>query len=258
MSFEFNRPLILVAHPDDETLACGGLLQRIDSSLVVFATDGAPPYYNFERKFGSLKEYSDARFQEAARALAHVPNCSFQRLPGPDGSHFVDQQLFRDLRPALNSFCQIARTFSPDALLSHAYEGGHIDHDACSFIASHAATALSLKLFEFPLYSMDESGRAILQKFRDAGSAPAEWSLTPTEIACKQKMLAEYRTQPGLASAFSLISERIRLSGHIDFTLPACRDYTYRSRWRRSGRLRAKTLLKEFAKFEAGGTDFLG
>lgn len=75
MSFEFNRPLIFVAHPDDETLACGGLLQRMDASLIVFATDGAPAYYGFERRFRSLKEYSDVRFQEAACVVAHLPNC---------------------------------------------------------------------------------------------------------------------------------------------------------------------------------------
>jgi LmbE family N-acetylglucosaminyl deacetylase len=260
MSFEFNRPLIFVAHPDDETLACGGLLQRMNASLVVFATDGAPAYYGFERKFRSLKEYSDARFQEAARALSPVPNCSFQLLTRLDGSWFVDQQLFRDLRPALNSLCQIVRAFSPDALLSHAYEGGHIDHDACSFLASQAAAKLSLRHFEFPLYSAGGNGKAIVQQFRDAGSVPLELILTPTEIACKQKMLAEYQTQSGLASAFTLTSEQIRVASDIDFSVPACRDYSYRN-WRsrlRLGpflqnwrtRISSKELLKKFAEFE--------
>jgi len=250
MLFEFNRPLIFVAHPDDETLACGGLLQRMNASLIVFATDGAPPYYGFERKFRSLKEYSDIRFQEAARALAHVPNCSFQRLSKPDGSCFVDQQLFRSLRPALNSLCQIARAFSPDALLSHAYEGGHIDHDACSFIASHAAASLSLKLFEFPLYWVDDDGKGVIQQFRSTGSAPMELRLTDAEVARKKKMIAEYKTQPGIASAFPPEIERIRPVTRTDYSVPVCRDYTYRDRWRRSGRITAKALLKEFAKFK--------
>jgi len=58
-----RRPLIFVAHPDDETLACGGLLQRVGKSLVVFATDGAAPGFGCERRYGSLKDYSDLRFQ---------------------------------------------------------------------------------------------------------------------------------------------------------------------------------------------------
>jgi N-acetylglucosamine malate deacetylase 2 len=252
MSFEFNRPLIFVAHPDDETLACGGLLQRMDASLIVFATDGAPAYYGFERKFHSLKEYSDARFQEAARVVALLPNCSFQRLTRPDASYFVDQQLFHDLRPALNSLCKIARAFSPDALLSHAYEGGHIDHDACSFIASHAAAALSLKHFEFPLYSVDANGKSIYQQFRDAGPAPMEWRLTETETACKEKMLAEYKTQHGIASVFQFATEQLRDATHTDYSAPVCRDYSYKNRWTRMWRTRlsSKALLKNFAEFE--------
>lgn len=258
--FEFRRPLIFVAHPDDETLGCGGLLQRMDASLVVFATDGAPAYYGFERTFGSLKEYSAIRFREATRALAQVPNCSFQRLTRPDGSHFVDQQLFRDLRPAFDSLRHIARSFSPDALLSHAYEGGHIDHDACSFIASHAAAALSLKDFEFPLYWSDENGKGIFQQFRESGSNPLKWILTEAESARKEKMLAAYKSQPGLTPAFQCTSEQIRFV-NPNFSVAVSESYSYRD-WRsrlRLGpflqnwrnRLGSKVLLKQFANFDS-------
>jgi LmbE family N-acetylglucosaminyl deacetylase len=250
--FDFSRPLIFVAHPDDETLACGGLVQRMASSLVVFATDGAPPDHGFERKFGTLKRYSETRFQEAALALAQVPNCSFQRLTKPDGTYFVDEQLFHNLPQALASLCRIARCFSPDALLSHAYEGGHIDHDACSFLAMHAAAALALPRFEFPLYSRNQNGQLVLQQFCDASSAPAEWHLTETEVLCKQKMIAAYASQRGLASAFHFSTERIRPATRTDFSIAACRDYSYRNRWQRLWRkgLSASALLRNFRKFE--------
>jgi LmbE family N-acetylglucosaminyl deacetylase len=249
LSFEFNRPLIFVAHPDDETIACGGLLQRMAASLAVFATDGAPPHYGFKHKFGSLENYSTTRFQEATRALEHVPNSSFHRLTKPDGSYFVDQHLFHDLERALDSLCTIACAFSPDALLSHAYEGGHIDHDACSFIATHCAAALSLRRFEFPLYWEDESGKSIVQQFRDSGTVPLEWTLTAREISCKEKMLGEYKSQPALASAFPLATERIRAATYTDFTVPHCGHYSYRSWWRT--RLNSRALLKRFVQFEA-------
>lgn len=253
MVFEFSRPLIFVAHPDDETLACGGLLQRMESSLVVFATNGAPHHHGFERKFGTLQRYSDTRFQEAAVAIGQVPNCSFQRLTKTDATFFVDQQLFRDLAQALMSLCRIARSFCPDALVSHAYEGGHIDHDTCSFLTMHAATTLALQRFEFPLYSRDAPGQVVLQQFCDEGCAPLEWQLTETELSCKRKMLAAYTSQPGLAAAFALGNERIRLATRTDFSLAPCRDYSYRSRWHRLWRksLSASTLLKHFKEFEA-------
>lgn len=228
--------------------------------MVVFATDGAAPYYGLESRFRTLKDYSEARFQEAFRALAHVPGCRFQRLTKPDGSYFVDQHLFRELRSALRSLCQIARAFSPDALLSHAYEGGHIDHDACSFLAMHAASELSLPRFEFPLYSVNKNGHGIFQQFRDIGSIPMEWRLTDTEIDCKKEMLAEYKTQPGLVSVFQCTTERIRATSTEDFSVPQCRDYSYRD-WRtrfslatffsnRHTRISSSALLKEFAEFK--------
>jgi LmbE family N-acetylglucosaminyl deacetylase len=251
--FDFSRPLIFVAHPDDETLACAGLLQRMASSVVVFATNGAPNHRGFERKFGTLQRYSDTRFQEAAVAIAQVPNCSFQRLTKPDGAYFVDEQLFRELAQALTSLCRIARSFSPDALVSHAYEGGHIDHDACSFLTMHAAAALALRRFEFPLYSRNSLGRLVLQQFCDEGCAPLEWQLTQAELSCKRKMLAAYASQPGLATAFPLGTERIRLATRTDFCLARCRDYSYRNRWQRLWRkgLSASALLKHFEEFEA-------
>src|SRR5208337_907635 len=189
MLFEFRRPLIVVAHPDDEALGCAGLLQRMASSLVVFTTDGAPPHHGFERQFGTLQRYSETRFQEAAVALRCVSNCTFQRLTKPGGTYFVDQRLFHHLPEAFDSLCQIARRFSPDALVSHAYEGGHIDHDTCCFLARYAAAALSLPRFEFPLYSMSQNGPLLFQQFRDPGADSRAWQLTETEVACKQKML---------------------------------------------------------------------
>jgi N-acetylglucosamine malate deacetylase 2 len=263
----FCHPLIFVAHPDDETLACGGLLQRFPGSLVVFATDGTPAGYGLERRYGSLQAYIEVRFQEAARALSHVPNCSSKWLTGSDGSYFGDMHVYEDLPAAATSLRAIAQAFSPDAIVSHTYEGAHIDHDACSFIAMHAAAALSMKRFEFPMYWLDQSGKAVLQRFRDGGLRVAaralegtgvmKWQLSEAEIACKKKMMAEYRTQRGTVSTFDPRIERFRpaISTSSSFSVPLCRDYLYQNRpprlyHTRRHRLAAKALLKKFAEFE--------
>lgn len=270
MSSDFpSRPLICVAHPDDETLACGGLLQRLTGSLVVFACDGAPGGYGLEREFGSLKHYAELRFQEASCVFRHIPNSSFKWLTRPDGSHFNDLHLFEELPDAAVSLRAIAQAFSADAIISHAYEGAHIDHDACSFIAMHVACALSLKRFEFPLYWLDQRGKAVLQQFRDMRSGVGadelegavanvmEWRLTEAEIQCKKEMLAEYQTQRGTVSTFSPGTERMRpaASSSLPFWTAACRDYMYQNRrprfyHTRRHRLSAKVLLKKFAEFE--------
>jgi len=265
----FRRPLIFVAHPDDETLACSGLLQRFPESLVVFATDGTPAGYGLERKYGSLQAYTGLRFQEAARALSHVPNSTFKWLTGTDGSYFADMHVYEDLPAAATCLRAIAQAFAPDAIVSHTYEGAHIDHDACSFIAMHVAAALSLKGFEFPMYWLDQSGKACLQRFRDGGlrvgaraleSTEAQvmkWQLSEAEIECKKKMMEEYRTQRGTVSTFDPRIERFRpaTSTSSSFSISLCRDYLYQNRpprfyHTRRHRLSAKALLKKFAEFE--------
>jgi N-acetylglucosamine malate deacetylase 2 len=265
----FRRPLIFVAHPDDETLACGGLLQRFPASLVVFATDGTPAGYGLERKYGSLQAYTELRFQEAARALSRVPDCSFKWLTGRDGSYFGDMHVYEELPAAATCLRTTAQAFSPDAIVSHAYEGAHIDHDACSFIAMHVADVLSLKRFEFPMYWLDQRGKTVLQRFRDRDSDVAvsglegaaahvmEWQLSETEIECKKKMIAEYRTQRGTVSTFDPSIERFRpaTSTSSSFSIALCRDYLYQNRpprfyHTRRHRLPAKALLEKFAEFE--------
>jgi LmbE family N-acetylglucosaminyl deacetylase len=247
-----SRPLIFVAHPDDETLGCGGLLQQVPTSLVVFATDGAAPGFGCERTFGSLKDYSDVRFEEAFRALAHVPNASCQRLTKTDGSHFGELHLFEELQEALTSLCALGRSFSPDAIISHAYEGAHIDHDTCSFLAMQAAAD-----FEIPLYWLDPRGKAVVQRFRDDGNDVIEWQLSEAELQVKKRMMAEYHTQRGTVSAFDPSSERMRLASTNSsaFSVAQCRDYMYQERrprfyHTRHHRLRAMVLLRKFAEFE--------
>lgn len=265
----FRRPLIFVAHPDDETLACSGLLQRFPESLVVFATDGTPAGYGLERKYGSLQAYTGLRFQEAARALSHVPNSTFKWLTGTDGSYFADMHVYEDLPAAATCLRAIAQAFAPDAIVSHTYEGAHIDHDACSFIAMHVADALSLERFEFPMYWLDEQGNVVQQRFRDGEPSVAaggpeggaagvmEWHLSEAEIECKKKMMAEYRTQRGTVSTFDPRIERFRRAKttSASFAIPLCRDYLYQERpprfyHTRRHRLSAMALLKRFAEFE--------
>lgn len=259
MVFEFpSRPMVFVAHPDDETIACASLLQKAPTSLVVFATDGAAPGFGCERKFGSLKAYSEMRFQEASRALGHIPTTSFQRLTKPDGSYFVEVHLFEELREAATALSAIARQFSPDAIVSHAYEGAHIDHDACSFVAVNVGIALGLKVYEFPLYWLDERGKPVLQRFRDGGVDVVERQLSEAEIQVKKRMMAEYHTQRGTISTFDPSCERMRLavSNGSAFSVVQCRDYMYQDRrprfyHTRRHRISAKVLLRKFAEFEA-------
>lgn len=53
--------VVLVAHPDDEVIAFGALMQRMNRAVVVFATDGAPRDEYFWKQYGSREEYAGVR-----------------------------------------------------------------------------------------------------------------------------------------------------------------------------------------------------
>jgi len=64
--------MIVVAHPDDETMGMGAQLCRLDDALLVHATDGAPRDECGARAagFASATEYAAARKAEVRAALA--------------------------------------------------------------------------------------------------------------------------------------------------------------------------------------------
>lgn len=245
-SGNLGKVLLLVAHPDDETIGCSGLLQRATSALVVFAVDGAPRHYGFEKKFGSLQRYSDIRFLEASVALRSLPHCSFRRLAGRNGSHHMDQHLFEHLPEALTSLDQFVCAFSPDMIVSHTCEGGHIDHDACHFLASHVGRKHGVIVMEFPCYWQNEDGQDVFQQFRNTRNDEVVLKLTEHEIQVKREMLAAYHTQQALTPVFHLHTERFRPVLQENHTEFAWADYPFENRRRR---LKVKSFLKKIQEF---------
>jgi N-acetylglucosamine malate deacetylase 2 len=243
-----GRIFLLVAHPDDETISCGGLLQRASQGLVLFAVNGAPRGYGFERRFGSLQAYSEERFREASRALDLIPHCSHAKLVRKDGTLFADQHLFLELPEAFASLRRVARNFSPDLLVSHAFEGGHIDHDACHVLAKQAACALSIPHLEFPLYWKNAEGMDIFQRFRENRNDEIVLPLSPREVLVKRGMLAEYKTQRSLASVFSVEMERFRPMDQCDFSSALWSRYPFENRWRQ---MKAETFFRKITEFRS-------
>src|SRR5215831_17783205 len=64
-----ERTLVLVAHPDDECIAFGALLQRIEHPLVIFATNGSPTDPYFWKGYGSRQAYAALRRQETMESM---------------------------------------------------------------------------------------------------------------------------------------------------------------------------------------------
>src|SRR5437762_8633665 len=110
-----GRTLVIVAHPDDETITCGGLLQRMRDPCVVFATDGAPEDAYFWSRFGSRERYAAIREQEAQAALAAVGVDNFEFLSKHSESPLVDALLYRPSPAAFPALSKLIESRGPGA-----------------------------------------------------------------------------------------------------------------------------------------------
>ena len=197
---------MLVAHPDDEAVGCGGLLQRTDDPIVVFATDGAPHSDYFWKQYGSRKAYARVRAEEAERALASIGITHLHFLP--EDSPCADQELHLNLAAVYEQLSQLIEAEMPQAILTHAYEGGHPDHDACAFLAAQAGKQYGLPVWEMPLYHR-AAGEVARQSFIDSTGQHAI-ELTREELACKHEMYIAYVSQTAVLTDFSSAVERFR------------------------------------------------
>lgn len=213
-----GRTLVVVAHPDDEVIGCGALLQRMREPVVVFCTDGAPRNPKWWQRYGSCEAYALLRRGEAQRALSHVQLRSLEFLIDERGEQFADQELFRNLPQAMAALTNLIERHSPQALLTHAYEGGHPDHDACCFITSVVAQNSTLPAWEMPLYHRDAKGNSVFQQFVQRDGAEVEVVVSAAERQAKARMAEAYASQGDIVSAFDLSIERLRPLHAYDFS----------------------------------------
>jgi LmbE family N-acetylglucosaminyl deacetylase len=203
---------VLVAHQDDEAIGCAILLQRAEWPAVIFATDGAPSDPYFWKTYGSQTRLAEVRREEATRAMAVVGISDFRILS------IRDQELYRNLQSATEQVAEIARAANSTCLVTHAYEGGHPDHDSCSFIAAAVGRRVAVPIWEMPLYH--RAGGSVSRQTFVTGEA--ELILTPTdaEYARKKEMAAQYASQGDVIRAFPEREERFRRQPVYDYAHP--------------------------------------
>ncbi len=212
-----NKTLIVVAHPDDEVIAFGALMQRMRDAVVVYATDGAPRDDYFWKDYGSREAYAQVRREEAQRALNVVgarPVFLADLVPGG----LVDQELFRSLPKALQGLGKVMADERPDAVLTLAYEGGHPDHDSACFLASSCAQSLALPVWESPLYYRDKNGAGVAQKFIVPTGREIVTQVEGEALAKKIEMFHTYVSQKLVLDGFRPELEQFRTMPQYDFT----------------------------------------
>jgi LmbE family N-acetylglucosaminyl deacetylase len=246
LSSLLGRTLLVLAHPDDECVTYGALLQRMADPIVRFMTDGAPRDAYFWGRYGSREAYAALRQQEARRALARlgVERIEFvsegyhgrnrQPSDGAASDILVDQELFRILPAAWRELADAVRRLQPQALLTLAYEGGHPDHDSCNLLVSLAAKQFELPAWEAPIYnhaSETDADRLETQRFTRENGTEIDVRPSALEVERKRAMWSEYASQGDFLQLFSPERECVRPLPAYDYSLPPHPGQLNYERW---------------------------
>lgn len=218
--------LVVAAHPDDETIGAAGFMGRLQRSYVFHITDGAP----HDRRFWTgadvrtRADYVRIRRDELSRALS-VAGIE----PGFASSLGVaDLEAVMAMGAIAQRVASLIMQCQPSIVITHAYEGGHPDHDAAS-CGVWAATQLVAQqgltpppVVEMALYH-GGPGHAVIGQFLPGQGHEAEIEivLDEDEKWRKQAMLDCFGSQAMTLMSFRPIEiERFRLAPEYDFTQP--------------------------------------
>jgi LmbE family N-acetylglucosaminyl deacetylase len=198
-----DKVLIVAPHPDDESLATGGLLQRLFAQRIpvriVFATDGennpwAQRYWERRWRIGPDErvrwgQRRRAEALDALRTLGGKSDCArFLSLPDLGTTHLLLQGA-PDLSVLM---AEEIRDWAPTMALIPTRHDAHPDHSALSVAFSIALESLgspSIRTWEYLVHRPEvplphESVKLLLSS---------------EEVACKRKAILCHETQVALS-----------------------------------------------------------
>ena len=201
---------LVVAHPDDEVIGAGAVLPLFRRLILVHVTDGAPRNLADATAHG----FPDAACYAAARS-AELDDAFTDIKVERVGLGAADQGASAELVPLTHALRTVLARHRVDAVLTHAYEGGHPDHDATAFLAAHC----KVPVYEFASYHAGPDGSLTTGTFLP-GPDSVRLCLTPEERRRKRAMLDCFVTQAATLAAFGTGSETFRTAPLYDFAKP--------------------------------------
>ncbi|MDH5834334.1 PIG-L deacetylase family protein [Luteimonas kalidii] len=183
-----RRLLVLSPHPDDETLACGGLMHaaaRAGLEVALLAVTDGEACYPGDRAWTRARLRSH-RPRELAHALAALDvDARIYRAGLPDGGV---SSAFDILLAAINSLIRPG-----DLVLAPWERDGHPDHDAVGNAALRAVPATGARLLRYPVWAWHWLDPAAAHAPFNAFRVP----LSPAAHAAKREAVACFASQLG-------------------------------------------------------------
>lgn len=226
---DWKCPLFLMPHQDDE-LTYAGLMQRLGpKTRIIWFTNGDGLF--FEMKV-TPEEYGRIRMTEGVSAVGAIgveeknTGCLafseveiYRRMSylqkNPD-SIKAHRDFWDKIRSGVRDALFDAR---PDAVFTAAWQGGHPEHDLTHYFTRLAVddyereTGRPLPFFHLPAYEY-----TVLIAFRFHPlykGRRLKFTLTPEEMAGKNRMVPHYRSQAEMMVKFRKYLDRIGLVGGL-------------------------------------------
>jgi LmbE family N-acetylglucosaminyl deacetylase len=247
------RVMLVAAHPDDEIIGAGSRLAHFRDLVLVHVTDGAPRnmFDAGTHGFTRREDYAAARRNELLCALKEA-RCT----PELVDLCVADQETTANAAEIARRLAGLLRERSPGLVLTHAYEGGHPDHDATALAVHLAVASLNSPgpaLYEFASYHARNGGFHCGDFLPHTDPRVITFELSPHERTRKQAMLDCFITQRDVLKFFRTDVERFRIAPSYDFTIPPHEGRLYYERfdWGMQGgefRSLARNALKEFGR----------
>lgn len=234
--FAARHVMLLTAHPDDEVIGAGGQYAAMGRLGLVHLTDGASSHKTaWKRGWLSRGRYAAGRLEESLRAASLSGVATSATLLGAR-----DGDASRSLLATVERLVRVLGHSRPDLVLTHAYEGGHPDHDAAAFVARAACGLVpGIPLWEMTGYHAAAASEAPVIAGSVGGVAietgrflvPAAPAGRPPEVAIsldaqasrlKQRMLDCFASQRHVLASIGpdLAAERFRPAPDYDFCVP--------------------------------------
>jgi len=203
----------------------GSLVHRFeDLRAIIHVTDGAPRSGNDFANAGvdTWQEYAAKRLVEFQSAMAEAGISSVRQIC----LGCPDQEASFRMAEIGQQLCTAFAELEPDFVFTHAYEGGHPDHDATAISVHRAVHSLRSTripepvILEFASYHAGISGMETGCFLPHLSGETIQRKLSDEEQVKKRKLFKCYESQQKVLQYFSLDSEPLRVAPEYDFTKP--------------------------------------